>query len=336
MDLVFFIVLFGDYDYNESVSKKILQGVNMITTKDLTKYYGKNSRGIIDVSLHIKEGEIFGFIGPNGAGKSTTVRTLLNFIFPTSGEGKIMDLDIVKDTVEIRKNVGYVPAEVHYYNDMIVEDFLNFSTKFYTDNYQERIIELSKKLELDLKRKIGDLSFGNKKKVAIVLALAYQPKILIFDEPTSGLDPLIQSVFFDLLEKEKQRGATIFFSSHVLSDVQKVCDRVGIIKEGRLIKVEKIEDIIKNQAKNVRIQSDDFDLIEDKQVVDLKIIKNSYHFTYTGSISELLNKISAYKIEDISITEPTLEEIFMHYYNNFMGSDNLWFIYLNVKYVSCF
>ncbi len=315
MDLVFFIVLFGDFDYNESVSKKILQGVNMITTKDLTKYYGKNSRGIIDVSLHIKEGEIFGFIGPNGAGKSTTVRTLLNFIFPTSGEGKIMDLDIVKDTVEIRKNVGYVPAEVHYYNDMIVEDFLNFSTKFYTDNYQERIIELSKKLELDLKRKIGDLSFGNKKKVAIVLALAYQPKILIFDEPTSGLDPLIQSVFFDLLEKEKQRGATIFFSSHVLSDVQKVCDRVGIIKEGRLIKVEKIEDIIKNQAKNVRIQSDDFDLIEDKQVVDLKIIKNSYHFTYTGSISELLNKISAYKIEDISITEPTLEEIFMHYYN---------------------
>jgi len=315
MDLVFFIVLFGDFDYNESVSKKILQGVNMITTKDLTKYYGKNSRGIIDVSLHIKEGEIFGFIGPNGAGKSTTVRTLLNFIFPTSGEGKIMDLDIVKDTVEIRRNVGYVPAEVHYYNDMIVEDFLNFSTKFYTDNYQERIIELSKKLELDLKRKIGDLSFGNKKKVAIVLALAYQPKILIFDEPTSGLDPLIQSVFFDLLEKEKQRGATIFFSSHVLSDVQKVCDRVGIIKEGRLIKVEKIEDIIKNQAKNVRIQSDDFDLIEDKQVVDLKIIKNSYHFTYTGSISELLNKISAYKIEDISITEPTLEEIFMHYYN---------------------
>ncbi|MGE4572505.1 MAG: ATP-binding cassette domain-containing protein [Candidatus Izemoplasmatales bacterium] len=287
----------------------------MIYTKDLSKYYNKKSRGIIDLSLDIKEGEIFGFIGPNGAGKSTTVRTLLNFIFPTSGQGKIMDLDIVKDSVLIRKNVGYVPSEVHYYNDMIVEDFLKYSTDYYTDDYQERLYELSDKLELDLKRKIGDLSFGNKKKVAIVLALVYQPKILIFDEPTSGLDPLIQSVFFELLKKEKERGTTIFFSSHVLSDVQKICDRVGIIKEGRLIKVETIDDILKNKAKNVRIQSDDFNLIEDEHVIDLNIVNNRYHFTYTGNISDLLKKIADYHIEDISITEPTLEEIFMHYYD---------------------
>ncbi|QLY40907.1 ABC transporter ATP-binding protein [Hujiaoplasma nucleasis] len=287
----------------------------MIYTKDLSKYYNKKSRGIIDLSLDIKEGEIFGFIGPNGAGKSTTVRTLLNFIFPTSGQGKIMDLDIVKDSVLIRKNVGYVPSEVHYYNDMIVEDFLKYSTDYYTDDYQERLYELSDKLELDLKRKIGDLSFGNKKKVAIVLALVYQPKILIFDEPTSGLDPLIQSVFFELLKKEKERGTTIFFSSHVLSDVQKICDRVGIIKEGRLIKVETIDDILKNKAKNVRIQSDDFNLIEDEHVIDLNIVNNRYHFTFTGNISDLLKKIADYHIEDISITEPTLEEIFMHYYD---------------------
>ncbi|QWC00267.1 ABC transporter ATP-binding protein [Mycoplasmatota bacterium] len=287
----------------------------MIETKELTKYYGKNARGIIDVNLDIREGEIFGFIGPNGAGKSTTVRTLLNLIFPSSGQGKILDYDIVKDTVEIKKNVGYVPSEVHYYNDMVVEDFLKYSTDFYTSDYLEKMHELAKKLELDLSRKVGDLSFGNKKKVAIVLALVFQPKILIFDEPTSGLDPLIQSVFFDLLEKEKQRGATIFFSSHVLSDVQKICDRVGIIKEGKLIKVENIEDIMKTKAKNVRIQSSDFNLSEDEHVVNLKKIKNSYHFTYKGNIQDLLNKIRTYQLEDISITEPSLEEIFMHYYN---------------------
>lgn len=287
----------------------------MIKTKELTKYYGKNARGIIDVTMDVKEGEIFGFIGPNGAGKSTCVRTLLNFIFPTSGQAKVMDLDIIKDTVEIRRNVGYVPSEVHYYKNMIVKDFLKYSTEFYTDDYEERLQELAKRLELDLTRKVGDLSSGNKKKVAIVLALVYQPKLLIFDEPTLGLDPLIQSVFFDLLRKEKERGATIFFSSHVLSDVQKICDRVGIIKEGKLIKVEHIEDIMKTRAKNVRIQSDDFDLKEDDEIVDLKKIKNSFHFTYKGKINDLLNKIKSYKIDDISITEPTLEEIFMHYYD---------------------
>jgi ABC-2 type transport system ATP-binding protein len=287
----------------------------MIKTKELTKYYGKNARGIIDVTMDIKKGEIFGFIGPNGAGKSTCVRTLLNFIFPTSGEAKVMGLDIIKDTVEIRRNVGYVPAEVHYYKHMIVEDFLKYSTEFYTNDYEERLHELAKHLELDLTRKIGDLSSGNKKKVAIVLALVYQPKILIFDEPTLGLDPLIQSVFFDLLKKEKERGATIFFSSHVLSDVQKICDRVGIIKEGKLIKVENIEDIMKARAKNIRIQSDDFDLKEDEHIINLKKIKDSYHFTYKGNIDNLLKKIESYKIDDISITEPTLEEIFMHYYN---------------------
>lgn len=287
----------------------------MINTKELTKYYGKNTRGIKDVTMDIKEGEIFGFIGPNGAGKSTCVRTLLNFIFPTSGHASVMDLDVIKDTVEIRRNVGYVPSEVHYYQNMTVKDFLKYSTDFYTDDYEERLHDLSKKLELDLSRKVGDLSSGNKKKVAIVSALIYQPKILFFDEPTLGLDPLIQTVFFDLIEKEKERGATIFFSSHVLSDVQKICDRVGIIKEGKLIKIENIEDIMKARAKNVRIQSDDFDLKEDENIVNLKKIKDSYHFTYKGKIKELLKTIESYNIQDISITEPTLEEIFMHYYN---------------------
>jgi ABC-2 type transport system ATP-binding protein len=286
----------------------------MIKIQHLTKYYQKHARGILDVSLEVKEGEVFGFIGPNGAGKSTTVRTLLNLIFPTSGTAAIMGLDVVKDSVEIRRNVGYIPSEVNYYGDMMVKDFLIYSTKFYTDDFMDRLDYLANKLELDLNRRIEDLSFGNKKKVAIVLAFVYRPKVLILDEPTSGLDPLMQSVFFELLEEERKRGATIFFSSHVLSDVQKICDRVGIIKEGRLIKIESIEEIIKTRAKNIRIVSDDIDLKENETIVDLKHRNSTYTFTYKGEISHLIEMLKGVIIRDLSITEPTLEEIFMHYY----------------------
>ncbi len=286
----------------------------MINISNLTKYYNKNARGIIDVSLEVEEGEVFGFIGPNGAGKSTTVRTLLNFIFPTSGSAEVMGLDIIKDTVEIRKNVGYIPSEVNYYNDMIVKDFLVYSTKYHTDEYEERINYLADKIELDLTRKIGDLSFGNKKKVAIVAAFAYEPKILILDEPTSGLDPLMQSKFFELLEEERKRGATIFFSSHVLSDVQRICDRVGIIKEGRLIKIESIDDILKTQAKNVKVVSDNLKLKKSKKIINLKQNGNRYNFVYKGKVDDLIKLLSGAHIIDMSITEPTLEEIFMHYY----------------------
>lgn len=302
----------------------------MIKLDMLTKYYKNNARGIIDISLEIKPGEVFGFIGPNGAGKSTTVRTLLNLIFPTSGSASVMGLDIIKDTVEIKKNVGYVPSEVHYYSDMTVYEFLNYSTKYYTNNFDERLKYLSKRLELDLTRKISELSFGNKKKIAIVAAFIYEPKVLILDEPTSGLDPLIQAVFFQLLEEERKRGATIFFSSHILSDVQKICSRVGIIKEGRLVKVESIEDLLKNQAKNVRISSPDLILSNNGKIVNLRQVNNTYFFTYKGKINELLTMINKYTIEDLSITELSLEEIFMHYYSR---GDEWWdyFIKLNLK-----
>ncbi len=225
----------------------------MIKLEHLTKFYNRKSRGIIDVSLAIEEGEIFGFIGPNGAGKSTTVRTMLNLIFPTSGKGTIMGLDIVKDTVEIRKNIGYMPAEINFYGDMKVMDFLKYSAEYYEQDYKERLDYLIDKLKVDLDKKIEDLSFGNKKKLAIIQAFIHKPKILILDEPTSGLDPLMQNVFFELLFEEKKRGATIFFSSHVLSDVQRICDRVGIIREGKLIKIEKINEILKTKAKKIKI-----------------------------------------------------------------------------------
>lgn len=285
----------------------------MIKLEALTKYYNKNARGIIDVSLEIKRGEVFGFIGPNGAGKSTTVRTLLNLIFPTSGSGFVNDLDIVKDTVEIRKLVGYIPGEVNFYNDMIVIDFLRYAASFHGDVDEVYLNELVEKLQLDTSRKMDDLSFGNKKKVAIVQALLIRPEILILDEPTSGLDPLMQNTFFSLLEEERKRGVTIFFSSHILSEVQRICDRVGIIKEGRLVKVETISDIVETRAKKVRIKTKD-QLPKDDKIVNLETVNENHSFVYTGKLETLLKMIQGLSVEDLTISDPTLEEIFMHYY----------------------
>ncbi|MFA5526813.1 MAG: ABC transporter ATP-binding protein [Acholeplasmataceae bacterium] len=285
----------------------------MIKLEGLTKYYKKHARGILDVSLEIKQGEIFGFIGPNGAGKSTTVRTLLNLIFPTSGFAKINGLDIVKDTIDIRKMVGYIPSEVNFYGDMYVKDFIDYACRFHGEIDHIYMAMLIEKLELDLSRKIEDLSFGNKKKVSIVAALATHPKVLILDEPTSGLDPLIQSQFFQLLEQEKKNGTTIFFSSHNLGEVQRICDRVGIIKEGKLIKVETIEDIMKTRAKTVRIRTkDELELTE--EMIQVEHINGYISFVYTGEMKTLIQLISKLKIDDLSITEPALEDIFMHYY----------------------
>lgn len=285
----------------------------MIKLEALTKYYKKRSRGILDVSLEIKQGEIFGFIGPNGAGKSTTVRTLLNLIFPTSGLAKVSGLDVVEDTIEIRKMVGYIPSDVSFYEDMYVKDFIEYACSFHGQIDHEFIDELIDKLELEVNRKIENLSFGNKKKVAIIAALATHPKILILDEPTSGLDPLMQNIFFQLLETEKKKGTTIFFSSHNLSEVQRICDRVGIIKEGRLIKVENIEDILKTRAKKVRIKTQDTFKVTD-DMVNVERVNGFVSFVFTGEMKILVKLLSEISIEDVSITEPPLEEIFMHYY----------------------
>lgn len=286
----------------------------MIRTHDLTKYYKKGARGIIDVSLNIKKGEIFGFIGPNGAGKSTTVRTLLNLIFPTEGSASVMGLDVVEDTVEIRKHIGYIPSEVNYYGDMTVEDFLIYAASFYDVTSRHSMDALANRLELDLSRKIEDLSYGNKRKVAIVQALQHDPDILILDEPTAGLDPLMQNTFFNLLEEEKEKGKTIFFSSHILSEVQRICDRVGIIKEGRLIKVETVDEIMKTRAKKIRIRTEQDFVKEDDDIVNLKRENDHVSFVYTGTIEKLLSMLQGHPISDLSVVDPTLEEIFMHYY----------------------
>ena len=290
--------------------------MNVIEINQLTKSYGK-ARGITDITFNVEEGEIFGFIGPNGAGKSTTIRTLLSLIYPTSGNAKIFGMDSVKYAPEIKKQIGYLPSEVFYYDNMKVMDLLKYSASFYKKDCSKRIKELAEIMDLDLTKKMDDLSLGNKKKVGIVQGLLHEPKLLILDEPTSGLDPLMQQKFFELLEMENKKGATILFSSHILSEVQKLCNRVAIIKEGKLVTVEKISTLQENNYKKFKIDTksavgeDDFNLTG---VTNLEVKGHIVSFLFKGNINLVLKKIAEMDITNIWIEEPDLEEIFLHYY----------------------
>ncbi|MFD2671051.1 ABC transporter ATP-binding protein [Marinicrinis sediminis] len=286
-----------------------------VEIKQLTKFY-KKSRGIEDVSFSIDQGEIFGFIGPNGAGKSTTIRTLLNFIFPTSGSAAIFGKDIVSETKEIKKMVGYLPSEVHYYDDMRALDLLTYSAKFQQYAHTQRIQELAERLQLDLHKKIEDLSFGNRKKVGIIQALLHEPKLLILDEPTSGLDPLMQHTFFELLREANQNGATIFFSSHILSEVQKMCDRVAIIKEGKIVQIDHVEALTKNNFKKVKLVLPDHeaDNLSLEGIIQQQKQGDQLTLLYNGHMKDLMIRLAEMDVKDILIEEPSLEEVFMHYY----------------------
>lgn len=285
----------------------------------LTKTYGSD-RGIEDVNLQVEEGEIFGFIGPNGAGKSTTIRVLLNLMFPTSGKAQIMGMDVVRESKKIKHHTGYVPSDANAYPHMETDEFLRYCGRFFRpDGNERRINELTQLFEVDRKRKISDLSMGNRKKISIIQSLLHEPKLLIVDEPTMGLDPLMQARFFELLRIENRKGMTVFFSSHTLSDVQMLCRRVAIIREGRIIKVEEIETLRKRQLKKIYIELNDqednplmgLQGIEDTPLVSGRTVK----FLFSGDINRLLLTLSNRNIADMTIEEPSLEEIFMHYYN---------------------
>jgi ABC-2 type transport system ATP-binding protein len=289
--------------------------MSIIEVNHLTKYYGK-SRGIVDVSFKVEEGEIFGFIGPNGAGKSTTIRLFLSLIYPTKGEAKIFGKDCIKFGPEIRQEIGYLPSEVFYYEGMKVLDLLKYSASFYKKDCTQRLHELSDLMELDLKRRIDDLSYGNKKKVGIVQGLLHQPRLIVLDEPTAGLDPLMQQKFFNLIREENKRGATVFFSSHILGEVQRMCNRVAIIKEGSVIDIQDIKTLQKDNYKKIRITAN---MIDEKRfqvegVSGLEKTNSQLNFFYKGDINAITRLISSGEISDLTIEDLTLEEIFMHYY----------------------
>ncbi len=286
-----------------------------IEINNLTKYYGK-ARGIIDISLEVEDGEIFGFIGPNGAGKSTTIRLLCSLIYPSSGSAKIFGKDVIKHGPEIRQDIGYLPGEVFYYDRMKVIDLLKYSASFYKKDCTKRLHELAEIMELDLKRRIDDLSYGNKKKVGIVQGLLHQPKLLLLDEPTSGLDPLMQQKFFNLIREENERGVTIFFSSHILAEVQRMCGRVGIIREGEVIKIEDIKTLQEDNYKKIRVKAPGLakEQFSVAGVTNLTKENDAVSFFYNGDINVIMKIISANVISDLIIEEHSLEEIFMHYY----------------------
>ena len=292
---------------------------NSIKTVNLTKFYG-HSKGIQAINLGIQQGEIFGFIGPNGAGKSTTIRTLLGLIKPTSGSATIFGKDIATHGPLIRQEVGYLPSEVFYYDNMRVKDLLSYSASFYNKpkkQMQQRIKELAATLDLNLNRKIDDLSYGNKKKVGIVQGLLHSPKLIILDEPTGGLDPLMQQTFFDLLRAEHARGATILFSSHILSEVQKMCDRVAIIKDGELIKVETMSDLRGSSYISCRLESTaplHAKTLHIPGVNNLQIQGNTASFLYRGDINVITKLLASLPLKSAWVEEPELEDIFMHYY----------------------
>lgn len=285
-----------------------------IQTVNLTKYYGK-SRGIVDLNLTVKEGEFFGFIGPNGAGKSTTIRTLLGLVHATSGQADILGMNIHKDKKKLLSDVGYLPSEAIFYSGMKVGDILKLSADLRKKDCSAEARLLCDRLQLDFSRKVHELSFGNRKKVGIVSALQHNPRLLILDEPTSGLDPLMQHEFFRILHERNARGTTIFFSSHVLSEIQRNCSRAAIIREGHIIACDSVAALAQTNTKQITVHGRVF--LEDLNGIrNLQKTEDSCSFLYSGDIRLLLQRLSEEEIADLSVTEPDLEEIFLHYYES--------------------
>ena len=288
--------------------------MDAIKISNMTKSYGK-ARGVIDLNLTVKEGEFFGFIGPNGAGKSTTIRTLLGLISPTSGQAQILGMDISKEKNKIIADVGYLPSEAMFYHGMKVKDILKLSADLRKKDCCEEAKKLCERLQLDVNRKIEELSFGNRKKVAIVCALQHTPKILILDEPTSGLDPLMQREFFNIVRERNSQGVTIFLSSHVLSEIQRNCTRAAIIREGQIIACDSVESLSQTNAKRITVHGN-IETSGLKGVRDLEETDGVISFLYSGKMNNLLQVLAKGNIVDLSVAEPDLEEIFMHYYEN--------------------
>ena len=280
---------------------------------NLKKYYDKNM-GVEDVSFNVKEGEIMGFIGPNGAGKTTTIRAVVGLLKPTDGSVAIINHDAFKEGDKARDELGYAGGEPSYFPNLTVLENLKLVADLKGVSY-DRIDYLATKLELNLTRKASELSLGNKKKMCIVMALLSSPKLIVLDEPTVGLDPIIKLNFFELMEEEKKRGASILISSHTLTDIQRLCDRVAIIKQGKIIAVEEMAQLKTKQLKTVTIETSySSPQITLSGVSNLKSNGNLIKFNYNGEMKKLIKFLNSIDVTNISIEDAGLEEIFLHFY----------------------
>ena len=287
---------------------------NILEVKNLTKNYGK-PRGVSDVNLEIEKGTIYGFIGPNGAGKSTTIKCIMNLINKNSGEVFIDGKLFLKKNNELKKKIGYLPSEVNLYDGLKVKEMIKYSESFYKKDCSKRISELVNKLDIDVNKKIEELSLGNLKKVGIVLALMHEPEIVIMDEASSGLDPLMQEAFYEILLEEKKKGTTIFFSSHILSEIKRICDKVAIIKEGKIINIDDMNNIEDSDVVRIKITSDyNKDIVKELKLSEDSIKNETLEFIYKDDINNLMKILSKYNIKKLLIEELDIEEIFIHYY----------------------
>ena len=286
----------------------------ILEVKNLTKYYGK-ALGVKEISFTLNKGEVFGFIGPNGAGKSTTIRSIMNLINKTSGEVYFKGKKLEKNNIYQKQEIGYLPSEIHLYDDMTVKEILDYHESFYNINTHNKRCELVKRLKVDEKKKIEELSLGNMKKVGIILALMHSPKLLILDEATSGLDPVMQEEFYKLIKEEKEKGTTIFYSTHILNEVSKICDRVGIIRNGHLLKIETMEDLKEKELTFVTIVSNEIEKIEKElNMIPIEKAKDMIKIKNTLEINKLIKILGKHKIEKLFIEQATIEDIFLHYY----------------------
>lgn len=270
---------------------------DILSIQNLTKHYGK-SRGVSNITFDVKEGDIFGFLGPNGAGKSTTIRSILGLIHYQEGEVLILGKNAKSNHTDLLKDIGYMPSEALFYPNMKVKDVIKLAANIRHMNCDAEAKMLCKRLQVPIDKKISELSLGNRKKVSIVCAMQHRPKLFIFDEPTSGLDPLMQATFFSLIEEYVKEGATCLLSTHVLSEVKNHCNRVAIMKEGKLLCVDTVKHLTKGSAKRIK-------MIRDGEILD---------YLYKGNLNDIYKEFEGHEISDLLIEEPSIDEIFMHYY----------------------
>jgi len=297
----------------------------VIELSNLTKTYGK-SRGVTDINLEVPEGMVFGFLGPNGAGKSTTINMLMNFTHPTSGSIRVFGKDTIKHGLDIRKDIGFLASDMALDGGLTgwqqLEYFANLHGKF----DKKYIVELCKRLDCNLNHKTKTLSRGNKQKVALISALMHKPKLLLLDEPTSGLDPLIQAEFNKIILEHKTAGRTTFISSHVLSEIQELCDRVAFIRQGKIIANKTLDEIAEGSPKEIRVICTDKSLVTRiKRLTGIKHMKVSgkhITFSYAGPVNDLTHLFGMYNLEDLTIQEAELESAFMQYYEDDNGVGN--------------
>lgn len=292
-----------------------------IQIKNLSKTYrGATSPSLYKLSLEVAEGEVYGFLGPNGAGKSTTIRTLMNFIQPSEGGATILGKDIVRDTVDIKRSVGYLSSDMAMYGKMTGHQYLDYLSELQPTTSKTYRKELVKRLKAEPDKKLGDLSRGNRQKFAIIQAFMHQPQVLILDEPTSGLDPLMQEVFYELVHEAKSRGAGIFMSSHIFSEVQKICDRVGIIRDGKLIAERNIAEMAKDAAHTLEVTFDgEPPLTELKKLKSVKLASHDDTHVVVhvqGELSPLLAVLARHNVTQLEVHQLDLEELFMRYYRD--------------------